>query len=174
MAVQKYVTDGSLYIWSMLRIIIGYVFLWAFLDKTFGFGVATCANKAVGCSAAWVHGGSPTSGFLGHATTGPFADFYQKLAGHMWVDWTFMLVLLIVGLGLLLGTWVRLAAAVGIAMLLMMWSSLLWPANTPGVDEHIIYALVLFGIALTSDHQPWSLGKWWAKTGPAKSLPFLK
>lgn len=174
MAVQKYVTDGSIYIWSILRMIIGYVFLWAFIDKVFGFGVATCKAKAIGCSAAWIHGGSPTAGFLGHATTGPFADFYQKLAGHAWVDWAFMLGLFIVGVGLLFGTWIRLASMVGIGMLLLMWSALLWPANTPGVDEHIIYAVLLFGVALTAEHQPWSMHKRWLKTSIAKAAPFLR
>lgn len=174
MAIQKYVSDGSIYIWSLLRIVIGYMFLWAFLDKLFGLGEATCKAKEIGCSSAWLHGGSPTAGFLGHATTGPFADFYHKIAGHMWVDWAFMLGLLIVGVGLVLGTWIRLAAGFGVVMLLLMWSSLLWPANTPGVDEHIIYVIALFGVALTAAHQPWTLNKWWAGTTVAKALPFLK
>lgn len=174
MAVQKYINDASMYMWSILRIVLGFIFLWAFLDKLFGFKVATCAGKAVGCSAAWLHGGSPTSGFLGHATTGPFTDFYQKLAGHAWVDWLFMLGLLVVGVGLLLGMWVRLASLIGIIMLLLMWTALLWPANTPGIDEHIVYALVLFGVALTADHQAWSMRARWAKTSIVKSMPFLK
>lgn len=174
MAVQKYVTDGSMYIWSALRIVFGYIFLWAFLDKVFGLGVATCHGKDLGCAAAWINGGSPTTGFLGHAATGPFASFYNNLAGHMWVDWLFMLGLLVVGLGLLFGLWTRLASVIGIIMLLLMWSALLWPANSPGVDEHIIYAIALFGVALTAESQPWSLNKWWGKTRVAKALPLLK
>ena len=179
MAIKKYVTDASMYTWAILRIALGYVFLWAFLDKLFGLGFATCKAKStglvdVGCSSAWINGGSPTKGFLGNAVTGPFADFYHNLAGQAWVDWLFMLGLLVAGVGLLLGTWIRFAALVGIVMFLLMWSALLWPANVPGVDEHIIYALVLFGVALTSDHQAWSLNSWWVKTRLAKSLPFLK
>jgi|SRR3989344_5315640 len=179
MSVKKYVTDGSMYVWSLLRLALGYVFLWAFLDKLFGLGFATCKDKVsglvdVGCSSAWINGGSPTNGFLSKATTGPFQDFYNNLAGQAWVDWLFMLGLLVVGLGLLLGTWVKFAALSGIVMMLLMWSALLWPANAPGVDEHILYALALFGIALTASHQPWSLNSWWAKTRIAKSLPFLK
>jgi len=38
---------------AVLRITTGFVFLWAFLDKTFGFGYATPSAKA------WIHGGSP-------------------------------------------------------------------------------------------------------------------
>lgn len=179
MAVQKYISDASMHMWALLRIVLGYIFLWAFLDKLLGLGFATCKDKVsglvdVGCSQSWLQGGSPTKGFLTNATQGPFEDFYQKLAGQAWVDLLFMLGLLVIGLGLLLGTWVRFAAFAGIAMVLLMWSALLWPANAPGVDEHIIYALVLFGIALTADHQAWSLNSWWTKTKIAKTLPFLK
>lgn len=174
MALKKHIADGSLYVWAILRLTLGFVFLWSFVDKLFGLSVSTCSGKAVGCSDAWIHGGSPTSGFLGHATTGPFADFYQKLAGHAWVDWLFMAGLLVVGVGLLLGVWVRVAAFIGMLMMLLMWSALLWPANTPGIDEHIIYALVLFGVALTDENQVWGLRSRWAKTSIAKSLPFLK
>ena len=166
-------------VFALLRFAMGWTFLWAFLDKLFGLGFATCKAKAtglvdVGCSSAWINGGSPTKGFLAGATTGPFQDFYRNLAGQAWVDWLFMLGLLVAGLGLLLGLWVRLAALAGIILMILMWTALLWPANSPGIDEHIIYALVLFGVALTADHQAWSLNSWWAKTRVAKALPFLK
>lgn len=179
MALRKYIADGSLYAWAILRITLGYTFLWAFIDKLFGLGFSTCKNAAtgvvnVGCSQAWIHGGSPTKGFLANATSGPFADFYHKLSGHWWVDVLFMFGLLVVGVGLLLGVWVRVASFIGIVMLLLMWSALLWPANSPGIDEHIVYALILFGVALTDEHQVWGLRKHWAKTDLAKALPILK
>lgn len=179
MAIKKHIADGSMYAWALLRIVLGYTFLWAFLDKLLGLGFATCKAKAtglvdVGCSSAWINGGSPTKGFLGNAVTGPFADFYHNLAGQAWVDWLFMIGLLAIGLGLLLGTWVRFAAFAGIIMVLLMWSALLWPANSPGVDEHIIYAIALFGIALVDENQVWGLHRWWLKTRLAKAVPFLK
>ncbi|TMR37519.1 hypothetical protein ETD85_07950 [Nonomuraea zeae] len=34
------------YVWAAARIAIGWIFLWAFLDKTFGWGFATPANRA--------------------------------------------------------------------------------------------------------------------------------
>ena len=80
----------------------------------------------------------------------------------------------VVGLGLLLGVWVRMAALIGVVMLLLMWSSLLWPANAPGVDEHIIYALALFGVALSDEHQVWGLRGRWLKTSFAKRLSILR
>ena len=43
---------------AVLRIMFGFYFLWAFLDKTFGLGFSTPAERA------WINGGSPTRGFL--------------------------------------------------------------------------------------------------------------
>jgi thiosulfate dehydrogenase [quinone] large subunit len=179
MALKKHVADGSLYVWALLRLSLGFIFLWAFFDKLIGLGFATCKDRvtgdvATGCSEAWINGGSPTTGFLNNAVSGPFSEFYHNLAGLAWVDWLFMLGLLLVGVGLLLGIWVRVAAFIGIAMLVLMWSALLWPANTPGIDDHLIYALVLFGVALVDENQVWGLRRWWAKTSIVKSLPFLK
>ena len=179
MALPKYVSGGSLYAWALLRMVLGYIFLWAFIDKLFGLGFSTCRDASsgaisVGCTQAWDRGGSPTAGFLGHATTGPFANFYHHLAGHSLVDWAFMLGLLAIGVGLLLGIYVRLASFFGMFLLLLMWSSLLWPSNTPGVDEHIVYAIALFGIALVDEHQVWGFRRWWVKTSLAKTAPFLK
>ena len=50
--------------WQLLgfaRILVGFVFLWAFVDKTFGLGVATKAKDA------WINGVSPTTGFYSTA-----------------------------------------------------------------------------------------------------------
>lgn len=160
--------DKNSYVMSVLRVVLGYIFLWAFLDKLFGLGFSTCKDAIsgtvkVGCSQAWLHGGSPTAGFLGHATTGPLASFYHNLAGHMWVDWLFMMALLFIGVGLLFGSWIKSASAAGIVLLAMMWSSLLWPVNAPGVDEHIIYILVLFVILFSTTPQKWTVKFPWLK-----------
>ncbi|MFI7542538.1 hypothetical protein ACIBQZ_14865, partial [Actinoplanes sp. NPDC049599] len=48
-----------------LRLALGWVFLWAFIDKMFGLGLATPEKGA------WINGGSPTKGFLGNAVAGP-------------------------------------------------------------------------------------------------------
>src|ERR1044072_1320309 len=46
------------YSFASLRLLTGFAFLWAFLDKTFGLGYATPSGKG------WIDGGSPTKGFL--------------------------------------------------------------------------------------------------------------
>ena len=149
--------DPNSYAWSILRIGMGYIFLWAFFDKLIGLKFATCKGSVIACKQAWIHGGSPTAGFLGHATTGPLANFYHHLAGRWEIDWLFMLGLLFVGVGLLFGTWIKSAAVVGMVMLALMWSALLWPLDTPGVDEHIIYILIMFGLLATNTKPLWTV-----------------
>ncbi len=128
-------------IFSGLRLVMAFIFLWAFFDKLFGLGFATAPEKS------WLHGGSPTAGFLLHGTHGPFAAFFQSLAGMPLVDWLFMLGLLFVGLSLLLQRWVKWGAFAGGAMMLLMFLAALPPENNPLVDEHIVYLLVLALIA---------------------------
>ena len=79
----------------LLRLSMGFIFIWAFFDKVFGLGFATTAEKA------WINGASPTLGFLKFAVKGPFADIFHNLAGIAIVDWLFMLGLLFVGLTLI-------------------------------------------------------------------------
>lgn len=142
---------------GITRIALGWTFLWAFLDKAFGLGRGTASADA------WIDGGSPTSGFLGHATKGPFADFYQGMAGHAWADWLFMLGLLGIGTALILGVAMRLAAAAGALLLVMMWTAALPPDNNPFMDDHIIYALVLGVLALSSAGSTLGFGHAWEK-----------
>src|SRR5919112_1332225 len=85
------------YVWAVARISIGWVFLWAFLDKTFGFGFATPAAKA------WINGGSPTKGFLSNVEVGPLQSFFHSIAGNPVVDWLFLLGLLGIGVALIAG-----------------------------------------------------------------------
>ncbi|QQR76528.1 hypothetical protein IPJ63_03465 [Candidatus Nomurabacteria bacterium] len=129
---------------TTLRLLMGFIFLWAFLDKTFGLGFATTADKA------WILGGSPTSGFLTHAVVGPFATFFNSLAGIALVDWLFMLGLLFVGVTLILNRYVKWGALAGIMMLILMYLALLFPENNPFVDDHIVYAVLLGYIAIHS------------------------
>jgi thiosulfate dehydrogenase [quinone] large subunit len=131
-------------VWLKLRFVMAFIFLWAFFDKLFGLGFSTTSAKA------WIHGGSPTTGFLSGAVQGPFASMFHSLAGVGAVDWLFMLGLLFVGLTLLFNRYVMWGAVVGIIMMTLMWLALLFPANNPIIDEHIVYALVLALLAIRS------------------------
>ncbi len=130
----------------MLRLAMGFIFLWAFFDKVFGLGFATTSEQA------WINGGSPTSGFLTFAAKGPFANIFHALAGVAVVDWLFMLGLLFIGLTLLFNKYVKWGCLAGSLMLVLMYLALLFPANNPMIDDHIIYILVLALIAFKNDN----------------------
>ena len=157
---------------AVLRVSLGFVFLWAFLDKTFGFGYATPAAKA------WINGGSPTKGFLASVDAGPFQSFFHTIAGTPVADWGFMIGLLGIGLALIAGIGLRIAAVAGTAMMALMWIAE-WPparhlsdgslsmSTNPFADYHVIYAVVVIALAAAGAGATWGLGKVWAR------LPFV-
>ena len=134
-------------VFIILRLIMGFIFLWAFFDKVFGLGFATTADKA------WINGVSPTAGFLSFATEGPFVNIFHSLAGVAVVDWLFMLGLLFIGLTLVFNKFIKWGCIAGCLMLFFMYLSLLWPENNPIIDEHIVYILVLILIAFNSEER---------------------
>lgn len=155
-----------------LRLAVGFEFLWAFLDKTFGLGYTTPNGRA------WIHGGSPTTGFLSGVNVGPFQSTFHNLAGVTAVDWLFMLGLLGVGVALILGVALRPAAISGGVILAMMYLAS-WPfakvgggqptgSVNPIVDDHIVSIVALIAIAGLA---AWSVGfmsRRWSE------LPFVR
>lgn len=156
------------YLWGLLRLSFGWVFLWAFFDKLFGLGYATAAEDA------WLEGGSPTFGFLNFATKGPFAEFYQGIAGNAVVDWMFMLGLLGIGAALILGIGARIAGYSSIVILLAMFSAVILPEHNPVLDEHVIYAITLGALTLVRAGYPLGPGKYWARVPWVKRYPVLE
>ncbi len=152
---------------AVLRIVTGFVFLWAFLDKLFGFGYATPSKGA------WLNGGSPTQGFLGGVHVGPFESMFHAWAGTWWADTLFMLGLAGIGIAVIAGIGLRLSAAAGSLMMLMMWAAE-WPfalskstgdathSTNPLIDYHILYALILIVLAAAAAGNTWGLGRRWA------------
>jgi thiosulfate dehydrogenase [quinone] large subunit len=168
--------------WGVLRIAMGWTFLWAFLDKAFALGFATGRNPETGAidffgPDAWINGGSPTDGFLqfGLHTKGFFADFYSSLVGVTWVEWVYMLSMLLIGLGLIFGIGTRLAAIGGIIWMAIFYTaSSIWPENNPFLDDHVVYAIVLAGIAYVGAGRFLGLGRWWERTALVRRFPVLK
>jgi thiosulfate dehydrogenase [quinone] large subunit len=130
-------------------------------------GYATPAERA------WINGGSPTKGFLSNVAVGPLEDTFHTIAGAAWADWLFMVGLLGIGIALIFGIGLRIAAVSGTLMMLGMWAAE-WPlakltsagepsmSTNPIVDYHIIYALALIALAVTYAGRSWGLGRWWA------------
>jgi len=165
-------TVTSAYVFAGLRLLTGFVFLWAFLDKTFGLGYATGSGKG------WIDGGSPAEGFLGGVAAGPMESAFHAWAGAAWADWLFMLGLLGIGVALIAGVALRLAAVAGTVMMALMWIAE-WPparylsdgspsmSTNPFADYHLVYAVVLIALAAAGAGATWGLGKAWAR------LPFV-
>lgn len=153
---------------AVVRITTGLVFGWAFVDKLFGLGYATAAEGA------WINGGSPTKGFLGHLDHGPLASMFQSWAGAWWADTLFMLGLAGIAVALMLGIGLRVAAVAGTVMMLLMWAAE-WPlarftdtgeptmSTNPVLDYHILYALVIILMAVTAAGNTWGFGHRWAR-----------
>ena len=157
---------------AVLRIATGFVFLWAFLDKTFGLHYSTPTAKS------WLNGGSPTKGFLSSVQIGPFQSLFHTIAGTWYADWLFMLGMLGLGIALVAGVAVRAAAVAGVVLLAGMWfaefplaqhtgAGAPTGSTNPLTDYHVIYALVLVVLAATYAGTTWGLGRVWAR------LPFV-
>lgn len=167
------------YSFASLRLLTGFVFLWAFLDKTFGFGYATPSGKG------WIDGGSPTKGFLSGVAAGPMESTFHSWAGDTWADWLFMAGLLGIGLALIGGIALRLAAVAGTAMMALMWVAE-WPpakhlsdgtasmSTNPFADYHLVYAVVLIALALAAAGDTLGVGKLWAKLPVVRDHGWLR
>lgn len=184
---------------AIARIALGFVFLWAFLDKTFGLTYAT-PNEG-----AWMFAtgdGSPTFGFLtfGVNPEGPFASFFHSLgesAGVMgaegpllypgsWVNWAFMLALLGAGVTLILGVFMRIGSIGAAALLMMMYfAAAPWAqftdaetgevvaSNNPIIEDHLLYAIFAIVLMLFTAERTWGLGKWWQSLEFVQKYPWL-
>ena len=167
-ATETTVQKATRYVLAGLRLALGWIFLWAFLDKLFGLGHGTPSANA------WINGGSPTKGFLGKAVSGPFESFYHSIAGAAWADWLFMLGLAGIGIALLAGIGMRIAAVAGSLLLVLMWTAVLPPENNPFMDDHLIYAGVLALLALTAAGDTLGLGRAWSRLPIVQRHPWLK
>jgi len=152
---------------AVLRIATGFIFLWAFLDKTFGLGFSTPAERA------WINGGTPSQGFLGsESVRGPLQPFFAGIASPA-TDVLFMLGMLGIGLAVVLGIGLRVSAIAGSIIMVLMYLAE-WPfaagtgSTNPAVDYHIIYALALIAVAATAAGETWGLGTIW------KNLPIVR
>jgi len=109
---------------TLLRVAFGGVFFMAGWSKFF---------DPEGWSAA---------GYLSHAT-GPFAGWFQGLAGSVVIDQLNIWGLLFIGAALILGICVRTASTFGFILMALYYLSG-FEANTAHgfIDEHVIYALL--------------------------------
>jgi len=157
---------------AVLRLATGFIFLWAFLDKTFGLGYSTPAERS------WINGGAPSQGFLlGDGVAGPLKPFFTSIASPA-SDWLFMAGMLGVGLAVTLGIGLRISAVAGTVILAAMYLAE-WPpgadtgSTNPVVNYHVIYALSLIVAAVLAAGDTIGFGALWKKTGLVRRMPWL-
>jgi thiosulfate dehydrogenase (quinone) large subunit len=146
---------------AALRVVLGFYFLWAFVDKLFGFGFATPAERA------WINGGSPTTGYLS-GVEGPFAGAFHSIAGAAWADWFFMAGLFGIGVALILGIGMRIATVSAVIMLFLMYLASFPMTTNPIIDDHIMDALAITAVSLLGAGDVYGLGLKW------KALPVVQ
>ncbi|MCX6780010.1 MAG: hypothetical protein NT034_02405 [Candidatus Magasanikbacteria bacterium] len=165
---MQYISD--VYFWTAARLVMGFIFLWAFFDKLFGLGFATTSAQA------WINGGSPTQGFLKMGVTGPFSGFFHQLSGSIIVDCLFMVGLLMIGTTLILGVALKISSFAGAVLVFLMWVALLVPKNNPIFDEHIVYLIIFLGLGSSTirSEDYFGLGKWWKSLKIVRDNSFLE
>jgi thiosulfate dehydrogenase [quinone] large subunit len=55
-----------------------------------------------------------------------------------------------------------------------MWTAALPPENNPFLDDHLIYAGLLVGLAMVNAGDTLGLGRPWAGTALVRRLPWLR
>lgn len=154
---------------AIARIVIGFFFLWPFLDKLFGLGFATPAGKG------WLAGTAPAQGFI-KGIKNPLGAILQPIFGNPFGDVLFMFALLAIGVAMIFGAGLRIAAIGGAILVGLMYlaelpfaqtamvnGQLVRGATNPIVDDHWLEALVLLICAFTLAGDTWGVGKIWAR-----------
>lgn len=156
---------------AALRIVVGFNFLWAFLDKAFGLSFTTPADNA------WFSGGSPTRGYLTGASEGWFGAMWEPMAGNAAVDLLFMLALLGLGVAALAGIGLRVAAVAGVLLALFFYLSQLplaaGEATNPVTTSHWYYALIFPLLPLLDAGRTWGLAATWQRLTAVRERPWL-
>jgi thiosulfate dehydrogenase [quinone] large subunit len=173
---------------AALRIIVGWTFLWAFLDKALALGFTTgrAEDGTIDyfSNAGWFFGGSPPAGAVGFALKGPFADNIQSVTGYTmgpagpqvaaWLDWVYMGSMLLIGLGLIFGVMTRLAAVGGIIWMAVFYlGTAIWPEHNPVVDDHVLTVAVLVALILANAGRYYGLGKVWQGFASVRDKRYL-
>ncbi|HZK05330.1 MAG TPA: DoxX family protein [Actinomycetaceae bacterium] len=156
---------GARYALAALRIVLGFTFFWAFIDKVFGLGFSTPPERS------WINGGSPTAGFLGGSTApevnNPFKPMFEFfLSWGVLADIVFMVGLLAIGVALLLGAGLKIAAITGGILVFLMYLAA-FPftrgGTNPIFDSHILQLVGLVILPLTLAGDTWGVGKIWGR-----------
>lgn len=142
-----------------MRLSMGWLFIYAGVDH-----LLTEINT----------GQMTTTGYLLYATRGPFQDFFASLAGNSIVNGLVVWGLILIGLALILGVFVRFSSLMGSIMMMLFYLSAFPPEHNPFLDEHILEVLVLAALAVFGAGRILGLDYLLEKTSPVQRWPKLK
>lgn len=146
---------------GVLRITLGLVLTWAFLDKLFGFGMNTPSERSL------LNGASATKGYLS-SREGWFSGAFQAVSGAWWIDALFVLGLAGGGIALVLGIASRLATIAVLGVFGGIYLSQLPLENNPLIDQHLFYCITAVALLATGADRVLGLGRAW------RSLPIVR
>ncbi len=159
-------TEKGQYALAAFRILMGWIFLWAFLDKLLGLGFQTPAGSGM------VDGGSPSS-FVIYAGGGVFFDLFKSVAGNFFVDLLLMAGLLGLGAVLVLGIAPKVTTALTIIFLLVMYCVHVPPVDNPIVDHRIVFIAGMLAVYWLGGFDKLSLNGWWKNAVFVEKFPIL-
>ena len=153
---------------GVARIMLGFMFLWAFFDKLLGLGMPSTYEAGI------IHGGSPTEYYLTYLVDGPFANVWNALAGNALVDFMLMFGLLAVGITMILGIASKLSTIGFVTMCILMYTLNMPPSDNPLIDYHLLYAVVGLAVYYLDGYSILGLEDKWKETKLVKVIPLMK
>ena len=151
---------------GVLRIALGLVLTWAFLDKLFGFGMNTPSERSL------LNGASATKGYLS-SREGWFSGAFQAVSGSWWIDTLFVLGLAGGGIALVFGFASRLATVAVLGVFGGIYLSQLPLKNNPVIDQHLFYCITAVALLATGSDRVLGLGNRWRSLPVVRKQPLL-
>jgi len=155
------------YALAVLRIGMGWMLIWSFIDKIFGLGFQTPSGGG------WIDGVSPSS-YVAWIAKGPLADFYVSIGGNVFVDVLMMAALLCIGMTLIFGFASKICTVANIAFLLVMFSIELPPSDNPILNYKILLAIASPAIYYLGGFEKLSIYSWYKELAIVKRFPILE
>lgn len=155
-----------------LRIVMGWTLFQGGITKLFTY---LDGNPETNWTAA---------GFLANAIPGgnPFMGMWSTMAGNPLIDQLVIWGLTLTGLGLIVGALVRWNAFWGAVMMLFFWAASLQGGLLQGlplahgwvIDDHMVYAMLLFGLGAIGAGRILGLDAYIEDTDLVKNNPWLR
>lgn len=150
------------YLLGLLRIFFGFEFLWAFLDRFFGLGIATAPENS------FLAGAPQTEGYLTYVTNpnSPFAFIFNGpdallLQFGILVDIAYMGMLLVGGITLISGIGVRIGGSATFIFFFSVWLATFPPEFNPFIEAHFLQMWILLFFVISKSGYWLGFGERW-------------